>query len=415
MTNIVELTLAALVGLASNFHAGVENLNNKSYDKAIIDFTAVVQSGSSVAEMQELALLYRAEAQAGQGNKVAAMQDATNLLMITSDVTRKSKALAIYRAQGGALQDLRPKESPRAAFARFLALCLSNDVAGARQLISGPLRNTLDVCEKANAGRGRERTIFTEFTRNPESFLAVSESFDDTNQTATLTLSVGNGQVLATLGLVRQGGAWSAASLVSYEMLGRDRRTAQTQSSRNLANLRVIGQALRQQAADGDGATLPARLEDLKSAVTLNNPQFHLFTDAASGKQLPFLYRAGLKLSDAPDLLVAATPMAVEGTRYVLQLSGAVMPLAEEQFVRMADEQKWVIAALVKKADVSAEIAAEVTALIPKLADADAKVRAAAKTRLQEIGAPAAPFLREQKKHADPEIRATVRELLKMN
>lgn len=414
MTNIVDLTLAALVGLAASFHAGVENLKNNNYDKAIADFTTVIQADPSVPDMKELSLLSRAEAHVGKGNKVAAMQDATNLLQTTRDTVRKRKAVAIYTAQGGALQDLRPKESPRAAFARFMGLCASNDVA-ARQMISGPLQGILELFERANAGLGRGRSIFSEFARNPEQFLVVRESFDDTNQTATLTLSLGSGQITATLGLVRQGETWSAATLANYEMAGMERRAAQMQNSRNMANLRMIGRALEQMLVAGNAETLPARLEDLKSTDKMMQPAFHLYTDPATGKQTPFLYRAGLKTSDAQELLVVATPVAADGGRLVLQLSGNVMTLTEEEFVKKVDEQKWVIPELVNKEQVGKELAAEVTALIPKLGDTDAKVRAAARKRLLEIGALAAPFLREQKNHADPEIRATVRELLKSN
>jgi hypothetical protein len=81
--------------------------------------------------------------------------------------------------------------------------------------------------------------------------------------------------------------------------------------------------------------------------------------------------------------------------------------------VKMAAGQKWTIPSLIKKEDVATEIAAEVAGLIKKLGDKDAKVRVAAKKRLEEIGVPAIPFLREQEDNADPEIRSTVRELLR--
>jgi hypothetical protein len=58
-------------------------------------------------------------------------------------------------------------------------------------------------------------------------------------------------------------------------------------------------------------------------------------------------------------------------------------------------------------------VAAEIQGLIVKLGDADAMLRAAARRRLNEIGAPATPFLREQVNHADPEVQSAVRELLK--
>jgi len=171
-----------------------------------------------------------------------------------------------------------------------------------------------------------------------------------------------------------------------------------------------LGKALKMYSMDYAEA-FPAQWEDLKNYA--GNPSIYLSTDPTTGKKEKFLYRAGLKQSDDATLMIAASPFAAEGGRYVLHIDGSVELATEENFARMATEQKWAIPSLVKKEDVAKDVAAEVAGLIKKLGDKDSKVRAAAKKRLKEIGAPAIPFLKEQEDNADPEIQSTVRELLK--
>jgi len=410
MTNVVELTLVALVSLAANFHAGLENLKAKNYDKAIVALTSVIAAEPSVKDMKEMSLLYRAEAYAGKGNKADAMKDAAALLKMSDSEALKTKAVALYTAQGGVLKDLRPKDGPKASMDKFFALLQNEDFKGAKQLLSGSLLDMLETFDTGFAA-GEGHSFLTEIARNPGDFSYVRESFNDTNQTATLSVSVDHGQMMCTLGLVQQNGKWTFSSLENADSPRAQRRAARDPGgNRDRANLMQLGKALKMYSMDYAEA-FPAQWEDLKNYA--GNPSIYLSTDPTTGKKEKFLYRAGLKQSDDATLMIAASPFAAEGGRYVLHIDGSVELATEENFARMATEQKWAIPSLVKKEDVAKDVAAEVAGLIKKLGDKDSKVRAAAKKRLKEIGAPAIPFLKEQEDNADPEIQSTVRELLK--
>ncbi|MBM4165126.1 MAG: hypothetical protein FJ222_11910 [Lentisphaerae bacterium] len=310
MTNIVDVALAVIVGLSANFHDGLKNLENKAYAQAVTNFTAVITAEPTVAEMKALSLLYRAEAYGRAGSKAEALQDAATLLKTTEDAAQRKKALALYAAHGGELKDLRPKVGPKARMDAFFAALQKADVTAAKQSLSGPLLHLVQIADKvyaAESRRDREGVSFlSEFARESGMFVFAGESFNDTNQTATLSISIQNHMVF-TLGLVQQEGAWTAATV---------------QDIRKIERPRPVDRA---------------------------NP-----------------------------------PDAREPPQTVI-----------------------------RKEDVPEAVAAEVLALIVKLGDADARLRADARRRLKEIGTPATPFLRDQVNHADPEIQSAVRELLK--
>jgi hypothetical protein len=308
MTNIVDVALAVIVGLSANFHDGLKNMENKAYAQAVTNFTAVITAEPTVAEMKTLSLLYRSEAYGRAGSKAEALQDAATLLKATEDAALRKKALALYAAHGGELKDLRPKAGPKARMDAFFAALKKDDFKAARQILSGPLLHLVQLADKVYAAENRRegRSFLSEFARESGMFVFSGESFNDTNQTATLSISIQDHMVF-TLGLVQQDGAWTATTVQDIKKIERPRP---------------------------------------------------------------------VEMTNAPD--------AVEPPRTVLQ-----------------------------KEDVPEAVSAEIQGLIVKLGDADARLRAAARRRLKEIGAPATPFLREQENHADPEVQSAVRELLK--
>lgn len=408
MTNAVEITLAALVGLAANFHDGLDQLKNKNYDKAIAAFTPVIEAAPSVADMRDFALLYRAEAFAVKGNKPGALKDAATLLKSTDDAAVKRQAAAVYTGQGGLLADLRPKDSPKAALDQFFALVRNNDTQAAKQKISGALREWLDTADRV-IGEGR-RSFLSEIGRHPEELAFVSESFDDTNQTATLTVAVDRGNLTFTLGLVQVDGKWAAASVVDASNAREQRRAAGGVGGRPaMSGLQQLGRTLVMYSMD-HGEAFPAQWEDLKDYG--GSSALYLCVDPATGKKEKYLYRAGLKPGNG-SLMIAAAPFVTNGRREVLFVDGHVESLAEDDFVQKAKKQKWDLPMLIKKEDVDKAVAAEVADLIGKLGDKESRVRAAARNRLKEIGPAARPFLKEQENNADPEIQTAVRELLR--
>jgi hypothetical protein len=293
---------------------------------------------------------------------------------------------------------------------KFFALLQNEDFKTAKRLLSGPLLNMLDTFDGVFAAE-EGRSFLAEIARNPGDFSSVSEGFNDTNQTATLSVSVDHGRMIFTLGLVQQDGKWTFSSVEAADNRRAQRRAGGSSGgNRNMSNLAQLGKALVMYSMDNAEA-FPAQLEDLKAYG--GDPSLYLCTDPATGKKEKFLYRAGLKQSGNSSLMIAASPFAGERGREVLCVDGSVQVLTEEDFVKKAAEQKWALPSLIKKEDVAKDVAAEVAGLIKNLGDKDPKARAAARKRLKEIGSPATPFLEEQKHNADPEIQATVRELLK--
>jgi len=409
MTNVVEMTLAAILGLAANFHAGLDNLNNKNYDKAIAGFSAVLSASPLATDMKELSLLYRAEAYAAKGEKEKGLQDAATLIKTTSDAGIRSKALALYTGQGGVVKDLRPKVGPKATLDKFFEALRSSDMKAARDLISGPLLQILDRFEQGFAAES-ERSFLAEMGRNLNDVAFVSEDISDTNQTATLAVSVDHGRMTFTLGLVQRAGQWSFSTLEGVQNERAKQRGGRRAAASMMSNLSQIGKALAMYAMDHDEA-LPDSLDGLKDYI--GNLSVCLCTDPATGKQQRFLYRPGLKASHASDTMVAASPFVVDGRRNVLFLDASATVMTEDEFVRKAAEQKWALPGLVKKEDVGKEVAVEAAALIGRLGDGDFKTRDAARKRLKEIGAAARPFLLEQRNHSDPEVRIAIQELLR--
>ena len=181
-------------------------------------------------------------------------------------------------------------------------------------------------------------------------------------------------------------------------------------SQETMQKLSQLGKMLIMYSMD-NGEAFPPKLEDAVAAMGMDK-NASLWTDPATGKKIPFLYRPGLTAGSGADRMVVAAPAAVSDSREVLFVDGSVLRMQEAEFVKQAAAQKWVVPAAIKKEEVEAGLRAEIELQIKKLGDADAKVRAAARNRLKEIGAPATPFLEEQLKHADPEIRMATKELL---
>jgi hypothetical protein len=93
-------------------------------------------------------------------------------------------------------------------------------------------------------------------------------------------------------------------------------------------------------------------------------------------------------------------------------VDGSVTAVAENDFVRLAADQGWVLPGSARKEDVAADARREIEGLVRQLGDADGKARAAARRHLKEFGAAARPFLEDQRNNDDPEVRMAVRELL---
>jgi HEAT repeat protein len=89
-----------------------------------------------------------------------------------------------------------------------------------------------------------------------------------------------------------------------------------------------------------------------------------------------------------------------------------VQTISENEFIKKARQQKWRLRGIVKKDDVPQDKRKKAIELIGKLGNDDFDVRKKAKNELIKMGDDAIPFLEENLKHSDPEVRMNVKEIL---
>ena len=109
---------------------------------------------------------------------------------------------------------------------------------------------------------------------------------------------------------------------------------------------------------------------------------------------------------------MVATPVAVNGQRVVAFADGHVETIAEAEFLKNAKAQGWALEPK-EPVQVPEDVAAKVAALVTQLGDPKPAARKAAYDELKALGDQAEPILEKQRDHPDPEIRLTIRQLLK--
>lgn len=184
----------------------------------------------------------------------------------------------------------------------------------------------------------------------------------------------------------------------------------------NASKMSQLGKAIVMYSMD-NAEMFPPKLDVLNVAPTafLREKDMILWTDPATGKKTPFLYRTGMTAASDAGIMLLASPFAFKGKRDVLLADGSVETMEEDEFIKKAAEQKWIIPKPVKKEDVDQKLVVEIKTQIQKLGDSDSKVRSAARTRLKEIGVQAMPFLEEELGNPDPEIQISIKQLLGQN
>jgi len=162
------------------------------------------------------------------------------------------------------------------------------------------------------------------------------------------------------------------------------------------------------------GGDLPKELEEIAEML---GKEAHIleFADPATGKSSPRLYHCLGNLtavSKPKEMFLLATPVAVDGKRVVAFADGHGGEVPEDEFLKVAKAQKWDLTP--KKPEMTkAELKAKVDALVTQLGDAKAAQRKAAYWELKRMGEKAEPALEAHRTHPDPEVRLSVRKLLK--
>ncbi len=407
MKDVAGITLAALLTISGWFHDGLKALQAKNYDVAIAKLTKVYKQDVPGNPLREQALFYRAQAYHGKQDKKKALADLLLLLKGPVDEQLRQQAATLYQKWGGDPKKLMPKDSPKAVWAKFSAAAKKGDMDSCLALSAGSWKA---IVAQMGARRGG---LKREFERKP--WRAISQKIGAKDEAGKAWVEVdlkGDGRETVMLGFVldRKKNCWVIDSFKPGGRRGdRPRPSARTN---NLTSLKQIALALIMYADDYD-ENLPTNLDQLKKVYLGGEGALLLWIHPKTGKKIPFIYCPGLRAfgGNAGQILVAA-PMAVDGRREAVFMDGHAELMDEKKFLAQAKKQKWVIKGAFKKEDVPKATQEKIRELVKQLGDKSFKVRRAARKQLEALGPDVHPVLEEYLKDKDPEIRATVNNIL---
>lgn len=401
MNIIAAIVLTTQLTLSGHLHDGLAALEAKKYDAAIASLTKVVDDKEPGNAFRELALHFRAEAYRGKGDKAKALADWTALLKTKPNAQLREPALAGFKEVGGDPKQLLPADSPKAVWEKFVAAAQKADLDGALAVSTGLWRDLIRKETRGDGGR-----LQSQFGR--EVFIVGEERIGEEADEGKAWLGISNRQggdsIVMELAIDPKTGGWVISS---YQE--KDRNRAPDPSITNRNKLNHIDRALQLWAADHDNQ-FPPDMVNLGSH-SIADKDILLWTNPQKpDEKLPFEYCPGLSLLKNPlTAVLVAAPVAVDGQREVLLLNGSSRKMKEDEFLKTALAQKWAIAGAW---NLTKDQQGEVRQLVKQIGHEDFKVRQTARAKLQAMGGGITPVLEEFRDAADPEIRATVRELL---
>ncbi|MBT3294876.1 MAG: hypothetical protein HN919_07575 [Verrucomicrobia bacterium] len=395
---MAEITLAALLALATNFQDGLRQLEAKQYAKAAAQFTTVVEAKPAVDELRELARVYRAKAYLGAGQKAKALEDASRLIRTAATSSHREVGVALYTQAGGTLKTLRPKEEPKAVMDKVLAALQADDAKTARTHLSGGLLRLLDTVDAVFKQQARGRSFIAEIGREFRNVNVDSQTMNDTNQTARLTVSMQGGSF--TFALEQTEGAWVFADLLTYAPQQRHRMHHNAVEQQDVNKLRQLDAAIEQYTMANRKP--PAQLADVADYVK-NFAEASI--SAEDGK--PFVF-AIPKQGGKPWVFTAT---AVGGQRRGV-INGSVRTVSEAEFKALAKTHGIRMRKDWKQVEVSDVDETAVRALIKQLGAGTSRERKAAYAELKAMGEQAGKLLDKATHDPDPEISHQAQNLL---
>ena len=397
---VAEITLAALLALATNFQDGLRQLESKQYTKAVTQFTTVVDAKPAADALRELARVYRAKAYLGAGQKAKALEDAAILIRTATTRSQREMGVALYTQAGGTLETLRPKEEPKAVVAKVLAALQADDAKTARTHLSGGLLRLLDTVDAVFTQQARGRSFLAEIGREFRNVNVDSQTLNDTNQTARLTASMQGGSF--TFGLEQKEGAWVFADLLTYAPEQRRHGGAHQGAVENqeINKLRQLDAAMEQYTMAN------RKPPDVLADVAMYVKDFAgTSVSAEDGK--PFVF-AIPKQGGKPWVFTAT---AVGGQRRGL-INGSVRTVPEAEFKALAKTHGIRMHKDWKQVEVRGVDEAAVRALIKQLGAGTSRERKVAYGELKTMGEQAGKLLDEATHDPDPEISHQAQSLL---
>ena len=400
---IIEITLAMVLVLVSNFRDGMQELEKRQYGKAIVQFTKVIEAEPNITDIRELSYIYRAESYVGNEEKQKALADLAVLITTSESKERRDQAIALYQKNGGELKTLRPKDGPKVVMDKVLVALQAADEKKVRTHLSGGLLRLLNTVDPVFNQNGGGRSLIGQVGREFRKTAFVSEAINDTNQMAQITATISGARL--TFGLEQKRGKWVFSDLLTFMPERRNRRNGQIVQGGPAANqdmnkLRQLYNAMEQYTMANNRS--PARLAEVADYVS----DFAV-TSISSVDGKPFMF-AIPKKGGKPWVFTA---VATGGQRLGV-INGSVQIMSEAEFIASAKVHGISLHKDWEHVEVSAEEEAGIQKLIEALGAGSSKARKAAFKELIAVGEKAGKLLNESSRSADPEIALQSRKLL---
>jgi len=406
-----ELALQKRILLVGLFQEGLAKLDQKDYPRAIAAFTKVIEHRRTDAELRDRAIFWRGVAYRKSGKTDEAKADFAKALKGTHNPELRGKAFVAFGQLGGNPETLLPKETPEQAFNTTKKLGLDKELDRFGKRFASDFAAMFGMMEKGYARFPGEAA---------RAVVRMCKGIDYGGSEVGKGKEFGTAKVMGIvddtvlcLQLVAVGNEWQFHTLLEVKLpdrRGLSRRQAFTRQSKNMARIALACIKFSQD----NGGALPKKLQELIPYV--GEAQILEFVDPATGTSTPLLYNPAIgKLVTKGKFMhnyVVATPIAMQGSRMMVVANGSMASTLEGQFYTRVKEQGWEINPKVP-VEVTKETAAKVEALIKQLGDPKATTRRAAYQELKKLGEQAQGILEKHRHHPDPEVRLTVRQLLK--
>jgi hypothetical protein len=438
--------VAILIALAGLLQDGLRSLEQKDYPKAIAAFGKIAGTEEAPMDVRVQGQFWLAVAHGRAGHVAEAKQALATLFAMSDDADLQCRAFATLADGGVALAELMPKETPQAAFDRAKKALDDRDLPALRKCLGGELLATLESSRKVCEG---QREDLPEQLRRAFRGAAFAEGRLLEGKDAgsgLVSFAVDDGQLVLTVRMVAVGDEWRfvelqaagkreggavvpravamrrvpaaptaaaevAVAVVPIAVQPVESVPAAAEDRAMLGVKRVLG-ALVAEAAANNGQ-YPQTLKEVVERLGQHGTDIE-FQDPSTGDRIPLLYRAKAA-ADAKDpgtTYVLATPRALNGKRFVGFLDGHVDGVEEQTFLKAAKEQGWHEATGEPELS-EKELKKKVDALVAQLGDRNFATRKTAYAELKKLGEQAEPMLKTHSNHPDPEVRISIRELLK--
>ena len=450
---VTNLTVSVVIALSSVFSDGVDLLEKKEYRKAEKAFTKVISDKSGAEVYLAPSLLMRARCRLALKEKEQARKDIEQLFGVDGSQKFWKPAAELYEETGGEIKSLLPKEGPSDVWESFMKAMRGGEAKKAIihthgafvDVVTGGLKSEEfdDIADwlTQNAFQGGEMT----------NMLASS---------TTLHSKGGRHEPGLTVAFVRHANKWKISGMYPRfeDMGGGGNRAVHNHGveqvvveemefdTGNSDRVEAIVEAISEYAWEQEA--MPPSFEAMIKSGDLEGKSGTLWRHPLTGKQLPYIYmmkvvpkpaalaRAYLQVEglldddvmvaadpfaaapvrttevDAASPILVAAPMAVKGKRDVGTAEGW-KAMDEKAFAKLAITLNWKIDGVAKSLKASDGGAKEVAKLVEQMRKGASSKRKAARNTLIEMGVSALTELKKYEADPDPEIKESVKDIIK--